>query len=93
LNECFLIAHQIYEFSKSWRTETDYSWSFSAKLPLHDSLIVTTNGEEPVGEVTSTELDAHDVLRVASERSRLDSLSGRVTENVDKTEVITSTDE
>lgn len=46
-----------------------------------------------MGEVTSTELDAHDVLRVASERFRLGSLSGRVTEDVDKTEVITSTDE
>ena len=45
-----------------------------------------------MGEVTSTELDTHNVLRVASERLRLDSLSGRVTEDVDETEVIASAD-
>lgn len=46
-----------------------------------------------MGEVTSTELDTHNVLGVASERLRLDTLSGRVTEDVDETEVITSADE
>lgn len=67
--------------------------SVSAQLPLHDGLIITTNTEEPLSQVASAKLDSDHMLRMTSVARRHTSLSARVSENIDKAEVITSGDQ
>ena len=62
----------------------------SALLPLHEGLIVTTNGEE--SGVISAEQDTDDVLRVTTVRS-WHGLDAWVVEDVDETVVITGGEE
>jgi len=62
----------------------------SASLPLHEGLIVTTNGVE-IG-VAIGEHDTDDVLRVTTVASR-SALDAGVSEEVDKTVVIASGEE
>lgn len=61
----------------------------SGALPLHEGLIVTTNGVEVA--VASAEEHADDVLRVAAVRAGL-ALDDRVAEEADETVIITGGD-
>ena len=63
----------------------------SLALPLHEGLIVATDGEE-LG-VSSTELDTNDVLGVTTERAGEATVSAWVAEEVDETKVVTSGEE
>jgi len=58
---------------------------------LHEGLIVTTHGEEIF--VILAEQDSDDMLRVTSKGSWNSSKSARVSEDVDETVVITSSNE
>ena len=59
----------------------------SAFLPLHEGLIVTTDGEQV--SVSGAEKDAGDVLGVTTERSGDTSLEAGVVEEADKTVIVT----
>jgi len=71
--------------------KTDGTEHASAFLPLHEGLIVTTDGVE-VG-VASTEHDTDDVLRVTTVGARHATLAARIAEEADETVVITSGEE
>jgi len=60
---------------------------YSAFLPLHEGLIVTTDGEETL--VASAEHDTDDVLGVTAVASGL-AFDARVVEEVHETEIVTS---
>ena len=64
--------------------------SVSAHLPLHDSLIISTDTEQPLGQVASAKLHSDHMLRMTSVASRLASLSAWVSEHLDETKVITN---
>jgi len=65
--------------------------NYSAFLPLHEGLIVTTDGVE-VG-VAGAELDTDDMLGVTTEASWLTTAAARVAEEADKAVIVTSGEE
>ena len=69
-------------------TERHLHRSCSGSLPLHEGLIVATNGEE--ARIVSREHGTDYVLGVTAIRSGLSTLSARITEEVNETVVITS---
>ena len=64
---------------------------FSAYCPLHDSLIVTSNGPEFASILV--ELNSYNMLGVTSEASWEASAGGWVVPNADETEVVTGSNE
>jgi hypothetical protein len=55
-------------------------------------LVITSDREEPSIKTSSSELNSNDVLRVTSETSWHNTLSGGVSEKLDETVVITTRD-
>ena len=61
---------------------------FSAFLPLHQGLVVTTDREKVA--VIFVEDRAHDVLRVSTIRAWLGTLTGRISEECDETVIVST---
>ena len=60
--------------------------------PLHDSLVVTTDREQPLGESTSSESGSDDVLGVSSVTSWHVSDSAWISKSGNESEIITASD-
>ena len=63
---------------------------YSLQFPLHYSLIVSTDAEEPLAKIASTEFDSNNMFGVTSVASGDAALSTWVSEYIDKSVVITS---
>ena len=65
----------------------------SALDPLEESLVVTSDAKQPVSEVASSESGSDNVLGVASKTHWLATFSARVSEELDKSIIVTGSDQ
>ena len=65
--------------------------ALSVSLPLHESLVIASNGEEV--SIIAVEGNSHDMLGVTSERNGQVTFSARISEDIDEAIIICDDDQ